>query len=69
MTINRIAASSYHAFLNKMAKKNWKKLAEEQSSRENIMSEQIKAWRSVLPVLIKNFSHIRDKLDKISTKN
>jgi len=44
-------------------------LAEEQFSRENIMSEQIKAWRSILPVLIKKFSRIPDPRRTKSVKH
>ena len=44
--------------------------ADEQAAREHIMSEQIKAWRSMLPVLIKKFSRIpiRDELKVLSIR-
>lgn len=43
--------------------------AEEQAAREYIMSEQIKAWRSMLPVLIKKFSRIPDPRRTKSVKH
>ncbi|MDA8562219.1 transposase family protein [Gammaproteobacteria bacterium] len=46
-----------------------KSLAEEQAARQNIMGEQIKAWRSMLPILIKKFSRIQDPRRAKSVKH
>ena len=43
--------------------------ADEQAAREHIMSEQIKAWRSMLPVLIKKLSRIPDPRRTKSVKH
>lgn len=44
-------------------------LAEEQNTREDIMAEQIKAWRGMLPTLIKKFSRIPDPRRAKSVKH
>src|SRR3990167_3287643 len=44
-------------------------LADEQSARENLMSEQIKTWRTILPILIKKFSRIQDPRRTKSVKH
>lgn len=44
-------------------------LAEEQHAREEMMAEQIKAWRSMLPTLIKKFSRIPDPRRAKSVKH
>src|SRR5580658_10207683 len=71
--IRETIGSAHAKIIHRTQARNYKSphvsLAEEQSARENIMSEQIKAWKSILPTLIKKFSCIPDPRRAKSVKH
>lgn len=62
-------AKIIHRTQARNAKSPHKTLEEEQVARENIISEQIKVWRSILPTIIKKFSRIPDPRRTKSVKH
>ena len=68
-TIVTAKATIDHRTQSVNSKRSYETIEEEQAARAEILESQIKAWRSILPTLIKRFSKIPDPRRAKSVKH